>query len=167
MAAWQKPGLSNEHYTPKYIFTAMKCTFDLDVASPPRQTHVPCKARLTSKSLEADWNGFIWMNPPFGGRNAILPWLVKFFDHANGIGLCPDRTSAPWFQETLCMADLLLFVSPKIQFERPDGTPGRSPGDGTVLFASGPRGAAALCRAHKLGMLAAPVSNGTAPGGKR
>jgi hypothetical protein len=38
------------------------------------------------------------MNPPFGPRNGIVPWLEKFFAHGNGIALVPDRTSAPWWQ---------------------------------------------------------------------
>jgi len=156
VAAWQKPGESDEWYTPKYIFDALACRFDLDVASPPRQTHVPCAARISEGSLGKDWSGFVWMNPPFGGRNAILPWLVKFFDHGDGIGLCPDRTSAPWFQATIQRADMLLFVSPKIRFERPNGTTGNSPGDGTVLFACGELGCWSLKRARHLGVLMVP-----------
>jgi hypothetical protein len=39
------------------------------------------------------------MNPPFGGRNGLAPWLDKFFANGNGIALTPDRTSAPWWQD--------------------------------------------------------------------
>jgi hypothetical protein len=137
MSHWETPGASDEWYTPKYIFDALDCEFDLDVASPPRQTHVPCRARLTSNSLEAEWAGFVWMNPPFGGRNGVVPWLNKFFEHHSGIALVPDRTSAPWFQTAALQADALLFLSPKVKFERPDGTLGKSPSSGTVLMASG------------------------------
>lgn len=51
MGYWDQPGASDEWYTPKYIFDALGCQFYLDVASPPAQTHVPCRARLTSSSL--------------------------------------------------------------------------------------------------------------------
>jgi hypothetical protein len=95
MSYWDKPGASDEWYTPPQVFEALGCRFDLDVASPPCATHVPCRARLTVGSLEAPWHGFVWMNPPFGGRNGITPWLDKFFTHGDGIALTPDRTSAP------------------------------------------------------------------------
>lgn len=51
------------------------CTFDLDVASPAaRRTFVPASRFITERGLETEWHGFVWMNPPFGGRNAIAPW---------------------------------------------------------------------------------------------
>lgn len=144
MSHWEAIGLSNEWYTPRYIFDALGCTFDLDVASPPRQTHVPCLRLLTGHSLQARWEGFIWMNPPFEGRNGLEPWLDKFFAHGNGIALTPDRTSAPWFQKAARQADLILFLSPKVKFERPDGSTGDWPSTGTALMAKGPLGCEAL-----------------------
>lgn len=156
MSAWEASGKSDEWYTPKYIFDALGCHFDLDVAGPGARCHVPCHTAITRGSLERDWFGFVWMNPPFGGRNGIAPWLAKFFRHGNGIALAPDRTSAPWFQEYAPKASALLFVAPKIKFERPDGPIGRSPGCGTVLMAAGSRGRAALFRAGRLGFVALP-----------
>lgn len=164
MAAWQKAGQSDEWYTPKYIFDALGCTFDMDVASPPRQTHVPCRRRLSCGGLMGEWEGFVWMNPPFGGRNGIVPWLDLFFQHGNGIALAPDRTSAPWFQEAAPKADLILFLSPKVKFERPDGTVGKWPGDGSVLFGVGEQAEAALERAASLGLLVRPITSSSASG---
>lgn len=159
MSHWEETGASDEWYTPKYIFDALGCRFDLDVASPPRQTHVPCSARLTSQALEADWHGFVWMNPPFGGRNGLVPWLDKFVEHGNGIALVPDRTSAPWFQDLANKADRILFVGPKVKFERPDGTLGKSPSTGTALAAVGINGIVALENAGRagLGFMTVPV----------
>lgn len=152
MSHWETLGASDEWYTPAYIFEAMGgAMFDLDVASPPRQTHVPCRARLTSGSLEADWTGFVWMNPPFGGRNGLTPWLSKFIGHGNGIALVPDRTSAPWFQAAAPCMDAVMFVSPKIRFERPDGAQGVSPSTGTALMAIGEKGIEALIRMSRSG----------------
>lgn len=132
------PGASNEWYTPKYIFDALGCTFDMDVANAAiGGTHVPCKRSIGSDSLDAEWTGFIWMNAPFGGRNGLVPWLDKFFEHGDGIALVPDRTSAPWFQDALGRSDTALFIAGKVKFERPDGSIGKSPGDGTVLLAVG------------------------------
>lgn len=157
MASWEALGQSDEWYTPQYIFDALGCQFDLDVAAPedgPR--HVPAKHWYFIDSLDIGWFGFVWMNPPFGGRNGLVPWLDKFFLHGDGIALAPDRTSAPWFQKYAPMASALLFVAPKIKFERPDGSVGRSPGCGTVLMAAGSRGRAAILRAAGLGFVAIP-----------
>lgn len=87
------------------------------------------------------------MNPPFGGRNGLYPWLEKFFEHGDGVALVPDRTSAPWWQDYAPRADLLLFVRKKLKFIGQDGQPGMSPAQGTTLLAVGPRGEQALRRA--------------------
>lgn len=159
MSAWEPcQGASDEWYTPRYIFDALGVTFDLDVSAPyggPK--HVPTNGwhDPEDNGLLQDWQGFVWMNPPFGGRNGLVPWLDKFFDHGNGIALTPDRTSAPWWQEANSRADATLFAAGKVKFERPDGTVGKSPGTGTTLFASGQHAVDALLRAqqHTLGVV--------------
>lgn len=103
-------------------------------------------------SLDLDWKGFAWCNPPFGGRNGLVPWLDKFIRHGDGIALVPDRTSAPWWQVAAPKMDALLFVAPKIRFIGPGGKEGRSPAQGTTLMALGSRGVRALRRARKCGL---------------
>ena len=159
-------GATDEWYTPKHVFDAMGCRFDLDVSAPVdrRFVSVPTSRWLTSDSLSQDWQGFIWMNPPFGARNGITPWLDKFFAHGNGVALTPDRTSAPWWQEYAAKADAILFVSPKLKFIGVDGKPGNSPAQGTTLMAAGSRGAQALFHAadKRLGLFAVPAPHGVA-----
>jgi hypothetical protein len=92
------------------------------------------------------------MNPPFGARNGLVPWLEKFFAHGDGIALVPDRTSAPWWQRYAAMAHKVLFVAPKLKFIGTDGKPGTSPAQGTSLMAVGSRGVAALHRAAENGL---------------
>lgn len=153
MSAWEAQGKTDEWHTPRYIFDAMgDVLFDLDVAAPiagPR--HVPCLHWLYENSLEADWAGFIWMNPPYGGRNALAPWLEKFIAHGNGICIVPDRTSAPWFQAAAPHMERAVFISPKVKFERPDGSLGASPGTGSVLFGIGEKARRHLDHAASLG----------------
>lgn len=158
MSAHEQAGKSDEWYTPKYIFDALGCVFDLDVAAPvdgPR--HVPCYAYFTKldNGLARPWEGFVWMNPPYGHQRGKRSWLGKFFEHGEGIALVPDRTSAPWFQEYAPQADIICFVSPKIKFEKPDGSLGESPGNGTALLGIGIRAVFAL-RGCGLGMLVNP-----------
>lgn len=157
MSTWESNGKSDEWYTPKYIFDALGCEFDTDVAAPVDRTlcHVPAKKFITANSLETEWTGFCWMNPPFGGRNGIVPWLDKLYAHNFGIALTPDRTSAPWWQKAAKEADCVLFISPKIKFIRPDGSRGEQPGNGTSLLAYGIRATVALeyAQKNKLGIL--------------
>lgn len=159
MSYWDTPGGSDEWYTPPEVFDALGCTFDLDVAAPGDFSlcRVPAKNYIFAHSLKYPWSGFVWMNPPFGGRNALAPGLTKFFDHGDGIALTPDRTSAPWFMDAWRRADLVLFTR-KLRFIRPDGTAGKSPSNGTALWAKGSTARQALERAAAsgFGILATP-----------
>ena len=152
MAAYEASGESDEWHTPLYIFEALDLQFDLDVAAPiegPR--YVPANNWLSDSALDSVWSGVVWMNPPFGHQSTKRKWLSKFFNHGNGIALMPDRTSAPWWQEYSVKADAVLFISPKIKFERLDGSVGAQPGTGTTLFAAGDRARKALLNATSLG----------------
>lgn len=149
----QSVGATDEWYTPPHVFDALGCTFDMDVATTnPPVRWVPAMRFLWSQSLEQDWHGFIWMNPPFGARNGLVPWLQKFCDHGNGIALTPDRTSAPWWQQFAPCADAILFVAPKLKFIGSDGKPGTSPAQGTCLMAIGRQGVEALRCATSRGL---------------
>jgi hypothetical protein len=156
----QSAGASSEWRTPKYLFDALGEAFDTDVASPGRHMvpWIPAKHHITRDSLTRPWVGFVWANAPFGARNGLVPWLEKFFDHGNGVALTPDRSSAPWWQKYVPMADLVLFCTPKIKFIDTNGEPGKSPAQGTGLLASGARACRALERAadRNLGVLMQP-----------
>jgi hypothetical protein len=154
MSKWEPSlGATDQWYTPRHVFDALGCEFDLDVAAPmfgPR--HVPAKHWLAVDGLRVHWRGFVWMNPPFGGRNALSVWLDRFFAHGNGIALTPDRISAPWWQGATDKADAILFTRGKIKFERPDGSIGGSPGSGVTLWAAGDRAIQALLNAQVAGL---------------
>src|SRR4051812_828078 len=96
----------------------MACWFDVDVASPGGHVTpwIPASRFIVSDSLNEQWDGLVWMNPPFGRRNGLVPWLKRFISHGNGVALVPDRTSAPWWRAAAPQMDGLLFVSPKIKF---------------------------------------------------
>lgn len=145
-------GKSDEWMTPPEVFEALGEYFDVDVAAPVGgPLHVPCRCYFPERSLERFWYGFVWMNPPFGGRNAKTPWMDKFFAHGNGIALTPDRTSAPWFREAWPKATAVLFGR-KTPFLLPNGESAGSPPFGTTLWAAGERAAFALQRASERGL---------------
>jgi hypothetical protein len=145
-------GGSDEWYTPPEIFDALGLTFDLDPCSPGSHHWVPARKVYTKADdgLAQPWDGMVWMNPPFGGRNGQVPWLKKFMQHDNGIALVAARTSAKWFHDWAVKADNILFPRGKTKFIRPDGSIGKSPGTGIVLLSRGIEASQALRRC-KLG----------------
>lgn len=132
-------GETDEWYTPSSVFDALNTTFDLDPCSPGANHWVPAKHVFMKEDdgLSQDWFGFVFMNPPFGGRNGHIPWLHKFLAHSHGIAMVRAYTSAAWFHETVVEADGVLFPLGKTKFIRPDGSIGKSPGSGSVLIAMG------------------------------
>lgn len=151
MSYWENNGQSDEWYTPQYIFDALECEFDTDVAAPIDKTFccVPAKSFITENSLSASWEGFIWCNPPFGGRNGIEPWAEKVIKQGTGIILTPDRTSTAWWQKLAHRSHEILFIHGKVKFIRPDGSEGKSPSNGTTLFGFGENAIRALHNAQK------------------
>lgn len=152
-------GLSDDWYTPPEIFKALGVRFDLDPCSPGPSHWVPADKVYTiaDNGLEQRWGGFVFMNPPFGGRNGHVPWLRKFLRHSNGIAIVRAYTSAGWFHDWMPSAELILFPRGKTKFLRPDGSVGKQPGGGIALIGMGERGVTALMRSG-LGIYCVPCS---------
>jgi hypothetical protein len=146
-------GLSSGWLTPKPIFNGLGLTFDLDPAHPGWENPyvvVPTRRIFTvdDDGLRQPWCGTLWLNPPFGRRRGQVPWLRRFFEHADGIASVAARTSADWFHEVVVPnAQTLLFPKGKTKFVRPeDGSIGKEPGTGVVLIGMGEAANAALER---------------------
>lgn len=156
-------GLSDDWYTPPEIFEALGVRFDLDPASPGASHWVPADRVYTIQDdgLSKPWAGFVFMNPPFGGRNGHVPWLRKFIDHGDGIAIVRAYTSAGWFHDLVPSADLILFPRGKTKFVRPDGSIGKAPGAGVVLIGMGDKGCNALMNSG-LGIYCVPASQSDA-----
>lgn len=142
-------GLSDEWYTPAHILFGLGETFDLDPCHPGHHVKA-CTVRAYRIYTKADdgllqpWEGFVFMNPPFGGRNGHVPWLKRFIDHGDGIAIVRAYTSAGWFHDWAAKADIMLFPRGKTRFVRPDGSIGDQPGGGSVLLGMGDRAIAAI-----------------------
>ena len=156
MGSHEAYSTESEWYTPEYIFKALGCRFDLDVAAPVDSslTHVPADNFLSFDGLSASWNGFVWCNPPWAGRGNKQPWIERMNAHGNGLLLTPDRSSAPWWQYAAHRADAVLFVNRKIKFIPGPGNLSnwKQPGAGTTIFAWGNKGIDALRRAALNGL---------------
>jgi hypothetical protein len=147
-------GAVSDWRTPSDYFEKLRLVFDIDVASPGLdKCWVPTKRCFTIEDdgLKQPWppGSLVWMNPPFGGRNGHVDWLIRFLSHANGIAIVRAYTSSGWFHEYVVpRAHLLLFPCGKTKFVRPwpDDTVGAQPGHGVVLIGMGPVACRALQR---------------------
>ena len=142
-------GASDDWYTPPELFEALGLVFDLDPCSPGAGHWVPAKRVYTKEDdgLAQPWEGCVFMNPPFGGRNGHVPWLKKFLNHGNGIAVVRAYTSSGWFHDWGVHAQTMLFPRGKTKFIRPNGSVGRAPGHGVVLLGMGSTANGALHRA--------------------
>lgn len=88
--------MSDEIFTPKWIFDKLNVDFDLDVAS-SHNPFVQVRAKkfytIDDDSLNQDWVGKVWMNPPF---SKVTPWIEKWLNHNNGICLVPLSSNGRW-----------------------------------------------------------------------
>lgn len=132
-------GGSDEWFTPPEYFDRLGLVFDLDPCSPGAHHWVPARKVYTKEDdgLSQNWQGLVFMNPPFGGRNGHVPWLIKFLRHGNGIAIVRAYTSSAWFHDHAVKADTKLFPRSKTKFVRPDGSIGKAPGHGVVLLGMG------------------------------
>jgi hypothetical protein len=145
----------DEYRTPREIFDGLDCQFDLDPCKPSYGPwFVTADAGYTREDdgLKKEWRGLVWMNPPFGKRNGQVPWLERFFEHGDGIGLVNALTSSGWFHDWMPKASGLFLPRGKTQFVRPDGTVAKQPASGAVLFSAGERGRDVLRQATLAGM---------------
>ena len=109
---------SDDYYTPAWIFDALGLHFDLDVASPPHATNVPCDRYYTQadNGLAQPWYGLVWMNPPY---SKPAPWIDRWLQHSNGIALLPTSNGKWW--RSLWASDAAFVTLPPLRFIAGDG----------------------------------------------
>jgi hypothetical protein len=142
-----------EWYTPAAIFDALECRFDLDPASPGQHIvpWIPVDKHYSSGGLVREWQGFIWLNPPYG-RDILPGWIQKFIAHGNGIAIVAERSSTVWWQDLVAHSDLVLFINKKLSFVRSDVEIDGCFPIGHCLVAIGEQGVAALRTASRNGL---------------
>jgi DNA N-6-adenine-methyltransferase (Dam) len=134
-------GKSQSHITPQWLIAQLE-PFDLDpCAADPRPWD--CAERNITEAedgLSQPWQGRIWLNPPFL-RYEVGRWIQRLAEHGFGTALLHARTEASWFKPIWARASGVLFMSRRIAFCRPDGTPHpHNSGAPPVLVAFGDRG---------------------------
>jgi hypothetical protein len=116
---------SHDYWTPPEVFENLDIEFDIDVASPVGGVDwIPTKKYFTEQDdgLEQDWEGTVWMNPPYGKYTEY--WLDKFIKHNDGIAL--------------------VFIKGRLFFYKSGIKSKHSAGNGSILIACGEKSVNAL-----------------------
>ena len=132
--------------TPPHVLTALG-PFDLDPCAAVDQPWRTATVQFTVKDdgLSQRWDGRVWLNPPYGAL--VARWLARLAKHGNGIALVFARTDTAWFQGIAQRVDAINFLTPRLTFHRPDGTPGAGNSGGpSCLLAFGPENVVAIER---------------------
>lgn len=95
--------------------------FTLDAAA--SSINAKCERFFTKcdDALNKDWNGIVWLNPPYG-RNTTGLFVKKALDevsigHANRVVcLLPAATDTRWFHN-YCVRGLNIFIRGRLTFE--------------------------------------------------
>jgi len=114
-------GTSDDYYTPPFIFEALGLTYDMDVCSPPNGSPwIPARRFLSliDDGLATDWIGRVWMNPPY---SKPTPWIDKWLQHGNGIGLVASSRSASFNRLWECEDVAFLLLPGTLKFMKPNG----------------------------------------------
>lgn len=138
----------NEWYTPQeHIERARRVLggFDVDPASNPiAQEHIGARQFFTEETngLAQEWNGTVWLNPPYA-QPLIGQFMAKLCEeHAAGrcreaIALTHNYTDTRWFQDTARAASAICFTRGRIKFYSPSGDIA-APTQGQAFFYFGP-----------------------------
>lgn len=109
--------ITDNVWTPEWVFTELGLTFDLDVASPVGGVPwIPTAHYYTihDDGLSQPWYGRVWMNPPFSKCNA---WVHRFIEHGNGIAMLP-MSRAPWGDIVWNHADAIVRMPSRFLYVR-------------------------------------------------
>lgn len=129
--------------TPHHVHEALG-EFDLDPCAAPNWPTAKRHIILPEDGLAADWEGRVWLNPPYG--NEAWKWLDKLAAHGHGTALIFARTETAGFvKQVWGKATAVKFLHGRLHFHRPDGTRAQAnSGAPSVLVAYG------LADAHAL-----------------
>lgn len=135
------PGMSlrsgrQEWWTPSPIVEAARYalgSIDLDVASCQEADEIVRAARFFDREIDAlsqDWNGRVWMNPPFadGVVDKFVNKLISEPDVSAWCALLNNTTETVAGQIFLASSHILCFPASRLRFRGPDaagkqGTP--------------------------------------------
>lgn len=149
-------GATNTWLTPPEIVAALG-PFDLDpCAAGNEYAWRPWETAARSYTwggLERPWEGFVWLNPPYGPHTGSF--LAKLAGHpGGGIALTFARTETQYFFESVWpKASGLLFLRGRLSFRTPGGAPGDTATAPSVLMGYGDEALRRLAQSDLVGHL--------------
>lgn len=111
------------HLTPRSILEPLG-EFDLDPCAADPRPWDCARVNFTEadSGLLLPWFGRVWLNPPFD-RRVIGRFIGRMVDHGTGVSLTHASTDTAWFRLLWDHASAMLFLSGRVCFRRPDGSP--------------------------------------------
>ncbi len=115
--------------TPKEFMNFLENRFywkpNLDAAASIKNTKAPFYYSEKDNSLEKDWYGHVWLNPPFG--KVLLPEFlrkcneqIKRKEVLSIMVLIPARTDVIWFHDLVCKgATNIYLIKGRFNFDSP------------------------------------------------
>lgn len=136
--------------TPLSIVAALG-KFDLDPCGFPGWRTADRLICLPEDGLAANWEGRVWLNPPYGQE--AWAWLEKLATQGHGTALVFARTETRGFvKQVWGKATALRFLHGRLHFHLPDGTRAKAnAGAPSVLVAYGEHDARKLADARIAG----------------
>ena len=135
-------GGSDEWFTPlHYIDAARGVLGDIDLDSATctfAQSRIKAGQFFTKQDngLVQNWNGRVWLNPPFSKVEQFVAKLLAEIDagHVTAAILLPhNNTDTAWFHDAANAASAICFTRDRIRFEQ-EGSPVEPPPQGQCFF---------------------------------
>ena len=110
---------TDEWATPQDLFNKLNAEFHftLDVCATQENAKCPTFYSKEQNSLNQNWQGVCWMNPPYG--RAIGEWVRKAMQSARlgatVVCLVPSRTDTAWWWD-ICMKGEIRFIRGRLKF---------------------------------------------------
>jgi len=130
----QSHSSENTWFTPKEFIDALG-PFDLDPCTVSYRPFDTAKNHIEHdkgfNSLEMEWSGDVWLNPPYGKE--IMPFIEKFSKHKHGVMLIFARMGSKGVQHLIRTGATFYFLRKRIKFIQKDLTEDTNAGTDSAL----------------------------------
>lgn len=112
---------SEEWGTPQELFNRLnkEFNFTLDICASKENAKCPKYYTKEEDALKQEWEGVIWMNPPYGRKIGI--WVKKAKEAATQgkatvVCLPPARTDTAWWHDYVMKANEIRLIRGRLKF---------------------------------------------------
>jgi phage N-6-adenine-methyltransferase len=138
MTAYMPQSETVEWGTPQALFDELNAEFGFTLDAAASHDNHKCADYFTieENALERDWNGVVWLNPPYG--RVLNEWMRKAYQESlrgsTVVCLVPSRTDTAWWHD-YAMKGEVRFICGRVKYVRADGFSDSAPfGSAIVVF---------------------------------